>query len=301
MARRYIKRLREEFANVQMSYNVHLVEDDISVWKVELDVEGFGIVNIHINFPKNYPFSPPRVNIPRIYHPNIYKSGDVCLSILHEAKLTIGDTEGMDEKWSPGIGMESLLASLVSVLHTPNLDSPANVDAKILYSSNYSAYLERNQDHAVMRANERLKEEQDKAYQEASKKDQSVAEGKKKLKKQEYEVETAKEAASIKAAVEQSEAASTLPPEPAADCGKVLANIRFRTPTSTLARRFLGSHTLSVLMHYLRSEGFRPEDYKVLANWPRRDLSKFDPSATLEFMKLCPQETLTLEARDHCD
>jgi ubiquitin-protein ligase len=40
----------------------------------------------------------------------------------------------MDEKWSPAIWIESLLASLVWVLESPNLDSPANVDAKKLYS-----------------------------------------------------------------------------------------------------------------------------------------------------------------------
>ena len=81
-----------------------------------------------------------------------------------------------------------------------------------------------------------------------------------------------REAAEAKAAMEQSEAASTLPAEPAADCGEVLANIRFRTPQSTLARRFLGSSQLSVLMLYLRSQGFRPEEYKVLSSFPRRDV-----------------------------
>ena len=44
-----------------------------------------------------------------------------------------------------------------------------------------------------------------------------------------------------------------------------MANIRFRTPQSStqLQRRFLGSDTLEVLLLYLRSEGFRPEEYKV--------------------------------------
>ena len=80
----------------------------------------FSNINLDASFPR--------------YTIDEFNSMEFVYSILHEAKLTIGDTEGMDEKWSPGIGMESLLASLVSVLHTPNLDSPANVDAKILYS-----------------------------------------------------------------------------------------------------------------------------------------------------------------------
>ena len=52
-------------------------------------------------------------------------------SILHEGNRAAGDTEGLDEKWTPSIWMESLLASLVMVLESPNLDSPANIDAKI--------------------------------------------------------------------------------------------------------------------------------------------------------------------------
>jgi len=152
-----------------------------------------------------------------------------------------------------------------------------------------------------------VKDEQERAFLEAQIRDQ---EKQSKLKEQEEEMRLqeqvmeakriseleAKEAAEAKAAVEQSEAASTLPAEPAADCGEVLANIRFRTPQSTLARRFLGSSQLSVLMLYLRSQGFRPEEYKVLSSFPRRDLTKLDHTATLVSLKLCPQETLTLEA-----
>jgi len=157
-----------------------------------------------------------------------------------------------------------------------------------------------------------MKEEQERAFQEAQIRDQerefAIKEQEEEIRMQEQVMEAkriseleAKEAADAKAAVEQSEAASTLPGEPPADCGKVLANIRFRTPSSTLARRFLGSNPLSVLFLYLRSEGFRPEDYKVLSAWPRRDLTKLDPTATLEALKLCPQETLTLEAINHGD
>ena len=51
-----------------------------------------------------------------------------------EGNREVGDAEEMDEKWSPAIWMESLLASLVWVLESPNLDSPANVDAKKLYT-----------------------------------------------------------------------------------------------------------------------------------------------------------------------
>ena len=45
---------------------------------------------------------------------------DIIYSILHEGKVQVGDTEGIDEKWTPSIWMTSLLAFLVSVLITTN-------------------------------------------------------------------------------------------------------------------------------------------------------------------------------------
>lgn len=157
-----------------------------------------------------------------------------------------------------------------------------------------------------------VKDEQERAFQEAQLRDQerefAIKEQEEEIRLQEQVMEAkrrseieAKERAEAQAAVEQSEAASTLPPEPESNCGETLANIRFRTPSATLSRRFLGSNPLSVLMLYLRSQGYRPEDYKVLSSFPRRDLTKLDHSSTLESLKLCPQETLTLEAINHGD
>merc|ERR1712107_59805 len=86
----------------------------------------------------------------------------------------------------------------------------------------------------------------------------------------------AKEAAEAAAAAEQLKAASSLPPEPEPNCGQLIANIRFRTPSSQLARRFLGSDSLSTLLIYLSSEGFRPEEFKVITSFPRKDISNMD-------------------------
>ena len=116
------------------------------------------MVLVLISFPPSYPFSPPQIKIPRILHPNIYKTGKLCMrlkqklsknkcridifySILHEGKVQVGDTESIDEKWTPSIWMTSLLASLVSVLITPNLDSPADVDARKLYVRSFFTFV----------------------------------------------------------------------------------------------------------------------------------------------------------------
>jgi len=152
-----------------------------------------------------------------------------------------------------------------------------------------------------------MKEEQERAFQEAQLRDQErefmmkEQEEEQKLQEQIKEAkrrseEEAKEAAEAQEAAEQSQAASSLPPEPASNCGQLLANIRFRTPNSQLSRRFLGSDPLSTLLLFLRSEGFRSTEYKVITSFPRRDISNLDPTSSLESLKLCPQETLTLEA-----
>jgi len=152
-----------------------------------------------------------------------------------------------------------------------------------------------------------VKDEQEKAFQEAQLRDQErevamkEAEEESRLQEQVEEAkrrseQEAKEADEKEKARQVREAEQTLPPEPAADCGAPLANIRFRTPSETFARRFHASDPLSILLLFLRSKGYRPEEYKVLSTFPRRDLSSLPDTSSLEALKLCPQETLTLEA-----
>ena len=44
-----------------------------------------GFFKCHLIFPKEYPLRPPKLRvINEIWHPNIDKNGDVCISILHE-------------------------------------------------------------------------------------------------------------------------------------------------------------------------------------------------------------------------
>jgi len=153
-----------------------------------------------------------------------------------------------------------------------------------------------------------LKEEQERAFQEAQMLDQvkererEDAEAEAALQQQiddakkKSEIE-AKQKEEREARMEQDEAKTLLPDEPAADNPLPLANIKFRAPQQMITRRFFATDKLSTLLLYLTSIGYKPENFKVLSSWPRRDISELDPQSTLAQLKLTPQETLTLESR----
>jgi ubiquitin-conjugating enzyme E2 R len=55
-----------------------------------------------IKFPPDYPYSPPTVRFStKMWHPNIYENGDVCISILHPPQDDPTNTELPSEKWNP--------------------------------------------------------------------------------------------------------------------------------------------------------------------------------------------------------
>ena len=67
-----------------------------------------------------------------MWHPNIYKNGEVCISILHPPEIDFtNEMETLDEKWRPVLGVKEIVLSVLSIITCPNLDSPANIDAAI--------------------------------------------------------------------------------------------------------------------------------------------------------------------------
>ena len=93
-----------------------------------------------IQFPKNYPFSPPHVefvpfNKIRI-HPNIYASGKVCLSLL-------GTWSG--PKWTSIMDLSSILLSIQSLLDKdPIRNEPGYACSKTKLNTNYNTVIEYN-------------------------------------------------------------------------------------------------------------------------------------------------------------
>ncbi len=82
-------------------------------------------------FPPNYPHMPPSLTFqdPIPFHPNIYESGNLCISILHPPEEDQYGYEAASERWSPVQSPETILLSTISLFHSPNEESPANVEA----------------------------------------------------------------------------------------------------------------------------------------------------------------------------
>lgn len=97
-----------------------------------------------MQFPEDYPYSPPRFRfLTPICHPNIYPDGALCISILHKPGDDLTSGEAASERWSPLQGVESVLRSVLLLLDDPEIQSPANVDAGVLYRDNRAEYNER--------------------------------------------------------------------------------------------------------------------------------------------------------------
>ena len=70
--------------------------------------------------------------VPPLFHPNVYPSGTICLSILNE-----------EEGWRPAITIKQVLIGIQDLLDEPNPDSPAQSEAYQMFISNKKEYSRR--------------------------------------------------------------------------------------------------------------------------------------------------------------
>ncbi|KAF1734392.1 SUMO-conjugating enzyme ubc9 [Beauveria bassiana D1-5] len=84
-----------------------------------------GLFKLVVTFPDGR-FTPP------LFHPNVYPSGTVCLSILNEA-----------EAWKATITVRQVLLGIQELLDDPNPDSPAQSEAYNLFKRNRVEYEKR--------------------------------------------------------------------------------------------------------------------------------------------------------------
>ncbi|KAK2701219.1 hypothetical protein QYM36_020111 [Artemia franciscana] len=91
-------------------------------------------VQVVVKFPADYPYSPPHVRfVTKLWHPNVYENGDLCISILHPPVDDPQSGELPCERWNPTQNVRTVLLSVISLLNEPNCSSPANVDASVMY------------------------------------------------------------------------------------------------------------------------------------------------------------------------
>jgi len=96
------------------------------------DWEG-GLYKVRMEFSEEYPSKPPKCKfVPPLFHPNVYPSGTICLSILNE-----------EEGWRPAITVKQMVLGIQDLLDSPNIHSPAQSEAYNLLVNNKTEYKRR--------------------------------------------------------------------------------------------------------------------------------------------------------------
>lgn len=137
------KALQQELKGLQREplegFTVQLINENLFEWQVAIygppnTLYQGGYFKSTMKFPNDYPYSPPTVRFnTKMWHPNIYENGDVCISILHPPVDDPTNAELASEKWNPAQNVRTIMMSIISLLNEPNTFSPANVDASVMY------------------------------------------------------------------------------------------------------------------------------------------------------------------------
>eukprot|EP00918_Siedleckia_nematoides_P063173 GHVU01137625.1.p1 GENE.GHVU01137625.1~~GHVU01137625.1.p1 ORF type:complete len:237 (-),score=44.13 GHVU01137625.1:1298-2008(-) len=131
-----LKKLGEEPVE---GFAVKANEDNFFEWEVAIfgppgTLYEAGYFKAQMRFPPDYPYSPPSVKfLSKMWHPNVYENGEVCISILHPPIDDPQSGELPSERWNPTQNVRTILLSIISLLNEPNTSSPANVDASVMY------------------------------------------------------------------------------------------------------------------------------------------------------------------------
>jgi ubiquitin-conjugating enzyme E2 G1 len=101
-----------------------------------------GFFKARLTFPPDFPNMPPTMTFTSdMWHPNVYPDGRVCISILHPpGEDRFNQQETAEERWRPILGVEQILVSVISMLSDPNDESPANLDAAVMWRNDRSAF-----------------------------------------------------------------------------------------------------------------------------------------------------------------
>ncbi|KAL6541372.1 Ubiquitin-conjugating enzyme E2 2 [Orobanche hederae] len=123
------KRLMRDFKRLQQDPPAGISgapqDNNIMLWNAVIFGRTFKLT---LQFTEDYPNKPPTVRfVSRMFHPNIYADGSICLDILQN-------------QWSPIYDCAAILTSIQSLLCDPNPNSPANSEAARLFSESKREY-----------------------------------------------------------------------------------------------------------------------------------------------------------------
>ncbi|CAH8443022.1 unnamed protein product [Dicrocoelium dendriticum] len=107
---------------------------DVAIFGPPMTLYEGGYFKARLYFPTDYPYNPPSVQfLTKMFHPNIYENGEVCISILHSPGDDPQSGELASERWNPTQTVRTILLSVISLLNEPNIHSAAHVEASVSY------------------------------------------------------------------------------------------------------------------------------------------------------------------------
>ncbi|KII70284.1 Ubiquitin-conjugating enzyme E2 A [Thelohanellus kitauei] len=130
---RLLKDLQKITSDPNCGVSAAPCENNVMIWNASVlgppnspYEEGF--FHLRLQFTDEYPYKPPKIKfLTKMFHPNIYSDGAICLDILNN-------------KWSSVYDVNSVLTSIQSLLDEPNAASPANAKAAKLFVESRSEF-----------------------------------------------------------------------------------------------------------------------------------------------------------------
>jgi ubiquitin-conjugating enzyme E2 C len=128
--------LQSELLSASKDYDVDIKDDNLYTWTAIITGPLGSLYEslkykVLITFPPTYPYDPPIVGfITPCFHPNVDREGKICLDVLKK-------------EWKSDYNVYTVLTSLVQLLVEPNVESPLDSWAAILwqYPTKYRSYL----------------------------------------------------------------------------------------------------------------------------------------------------------------
>ncbi|KAJ1514519.1 hypothetical protein HMI54_005246 [Coelomomyces lativittatus] len=132
--KRIVKDLNELKTNPPEGIQLLLNEEnitDIQAWILGSEGTPFegGLFKLRLVIPNDFPHSPPKgFFITRIFHPNISKTGEICVNTLKQ-------------DWHQDTKLKHIFLVIKCLLIHPNPDSALNEEAAKLFQENYPMYV----------------------------------------------------------------------------------------------------------------------------------------------------------------